>query len=258
MPELPEIEVTRRRLAPHLVGRRIAEARTTAPSYVFLTPPRRLARGLRGRRVDELRRVGKYLLATLDDGVRLLVHLGMTGDFGSTREPPDKHTHLLLRFAGRGPDVAFRDVRKFGKLQLLEPGQRSARLDVLGVDALAASVEVLRSATRRRRAAIKAVLLDQSVLAGVGNIYADEALHLARIRPARAARRLSRVECARLAEAVRRVLKRAIARGAGYGERPDAFSVYGRTGEPCRRCGTGIVRRRIATRSSHYCPRCQV
>jgi formamidopyrimidine-DNA glycosylase len=258
MPELPEIEVTRRRLAPHLLGRRIAEARTTSPSYVFLTTPRRLASGLRGRRVEDLQRVGKYLLAVLDDGVRLLVHLGMTGDFGATREPPDGHTHLLLRFADRGPDVAFRDPRKFGKLQLLAPGQRSTRLDVLGVDALAANgAEVLRAATRRRRAAIKAVLLDQSVLAGVGNIYADEALFAARIRPARSARRLTVAECARLADAVRRVLRRAIERGAGYGERPDAFRVYGRTGEPCRRCGTSIARRVIATRSSHYCPRCQ-
>jgi formamidopyrimidine-DNA glycosylase len=155
--------------------------------------------------------------------------------------------------------VAFRDPRKFGKVQLLAPGQRSVRLDVLGIDALAANgAEVLRAATRRRRVAIKAVLLDQSVLAGVGNIYADEALHLAGIRPARSARRISRAECTRLAEAVRRVLKRAIERGAGYGERPDAFRVYGRAGEPCRRCGTAIARRRIATRSSHYCPRCQV
>jgi formamidopyrimidine-DNA glycosylase len=257
MPELPEVEVTRRRLARRLVGRRIAEVRTTAPSYVFLTPPRRLAQGLRGRRVEHLERVGKYLLAVLDDGQRLLVHLGMTGDFGVTREPPDGHTHLLLRFADGGLDVAFRDVRKFGKLQLLGPEQRSARLELLGVDALLASAEVLRRAARRRRASIKAVLLDQSVLAGVGNIYADEALYLARIRPTRPARRLSRVESARLAQAVKGVLRRAIARGAGYGERPDAFRVYGRVGEPCRRCGTAIARRVIATRSSHYCPRCQ-
>ena len=257
VPELPEVEVTRRRLAPRLVGRTIAEARTTGPSYFFLTPPARLARGLCGRRVDRLQRVGKYLVATLDDGQRLLLHLGMTGDLGTTRERPDVHTHLLLRFDDRGPDVAFRDVRKFGKAQLLGPGQPSARLDRLGVDALAASAEVLREAARRRRAPIKSVLLDQSLLAGVGNIYADEALYLSGIRPSRPARRLAGREWALLAEAVKRVLRRAIARGAGYAERPDAFRVYGRGGEPCRRCGTAIARRMIAQRSSHYCPHCQ-
>jgi formamidopyrimidine-DNA glycosylase len=182
----------------------------------------------------------------------------MTGELGPAREPGDGHTHLRLRFEDGAPDVVFRDVRKFGKLQLLAPGQRSARLERLGVDALAASARVLREATRRRRTSIKALLLDQSVLAGVGNIYADEALYLARIRPSRPAGRLSQAECARLALAVKRVLLGAIARGAGYGERPDAFRVYGRPGQPCRRCRTAIVRRRIAGRSSHYCPRCQL
>ena len=257
MPELPEVEVTRRRLVRRLLGRAISSVRTTKPSYFFLTPPGRLARSLRGRRVDRLQRVGKYLVATLHDGQRLLLHLGMTGDLAATREPPDAHTHLLLQFADGGPDVAFRDARKFGKVQILAPGQRSPRLDRLGSDALSATGDVLRAATRRRRAPIKSVLLDQSVLAGVGNIYADEALHLARIRPSRSSRRLTGSECARLAAAVKSVLRRSIQRGAGYTERPDAFRVYGRGGEPCRRCGTAIARVTIAQRSSHYCPRCQ-
>jgi formamidopyrimidine-DNA glycosylase len=257
MPELPEVEITRRRLAPRLVGRTIRDVATTRPSYFFLTPPRRLARGLVGRRVIRLQRLGKYLVASLDDGARLLLHLGMTGDLAASRQPADAHTHLLLRFQDRGPDVAFRDVRKFGKVQLLAAGQRSPRLDRLGIDALALGPEALAAATRRRRAAIKTLLLDQSILAGVGNIYADEALHRSGIRPLRPSSRLSAAECARLAAAVVRVLRRSIARGAGYSDRPDDFRVYGRAGEPCRRCRTPIARVVIGQRSTHYCPRCQ-
>jgi len=266
MPELPEVEVTRRQLGPLLVGRTIASVRTGRPSYFFLTPPGRLARRLTGRRVLALDRVGKYLLARLDDGARLLMHLGMTGQIGDA--PDDAHTHLRLDFADGGRPVRFHDVRKFGKVQLLEPGERSARVDRLGPDALGVTAHRLFAATRARRAAIKAVLLDQAVVAGVGNIYADEALFAAGIRPARRAASVTREECRRLANAVRRILRQGIRAGGstisdyrspdgrpgGYQER---HRVYGRTGEPCRRCRTPIRRRVIGQRSSHFCPRCQ-
>ncbi|MGE5127536.1 MAG: bifunctional DNA-formamidopyrimidine glycosylase/DNA-(apurinic or apyrimidinic site) lyase, partial [Betaproteobacteria bacterium] len=274
MPELPEVEVTRRQLAPLLVGRIVSDVGTTSPSYFFVTPPSALRRKLRGRRILALDRVGKYLLASLDNGDRLLLHLGMTGQLfgagatsvrllsstaGAALAPeqqlaafrPDAHTHLRLRFRDGGPAVFFRDVRKFGKVELLPGGRPSARLERLGPDALRARGDVLHAATRRRQAPVKAVLLDQSVLAGVGNIYADEALFLACIRPTRPAHRLSRAEWRALAAAVRRVLRRSIATGGSSisdyvrpdgsdGAYQDERRAYGRTGEPCRRCRTSI------------------
>ncbi|HVQ23939.1 MAG TPA: DNA-formamidopyrimidine glycosylase family protein, partial [Planctomycetota bacterium] len=195
MPELPEVEVTRRQLEPLLVGRRVARVYTTVPSYFFLTPPAELRRRLRGRRFELLERIGKYLLARLDNGDRLLLHLGMTGQIfgsgvasvrllsstvGAALKPeeqlaafqPDKHTHLRLRFEDDGPEVFFRDARKFGKVQLMRPGAPSERLDRLGPDALGASGKRLVEFLRGRKAPIKALLLDQALLAGVGNIYA--------------------------------------------------------------------------------------
>ncbi len=290
MPELPEVEVTRRQLERLLVGREVLEVRTTGASSFFLTAPVVLRRRLRSRRVLGLERAGKYLLARLDDGGRLLLHLGMTGQlFGagatsvrllsatarSALAPerqrgfrPDRHTHLRLCFKDGGPDVFFRDVRKFGRVQLLAPGEGCLRLDRLGKDATGASGKQLYLATRGRRAAIKTLLLDQSVLAGVGNIYADEALFLAGIRPTRRAGRLSREECRTLAAAVRRVLRRAIATGGSSisdyvrpdgsdGAYQDERRVYGRTGEPCFRCQTPIRRLVLGARSAHFCPRCQ-
>ncbi|MFQ5418056.1 MAG: bifunctional DNA-formamidopyrimidine glycosylase/DNA-(apurinic or apyrimidinic site) lyase [Myxococcota bacterium] len=290
MPELPEIEVTRRCIAPHLLGRRIRRATTTSDSYVFLTGPRVLRGRLRGRTFRELSRHGKYLVADLDDGRRLLIHLGMTGQLfcaaatsvrllaASTRlalspeeQPqfrPDTHTHLRLEFDDPGPDVFFRDVRKFGKLMLLEPGQSTERLDRLGPDALEVHGDLLFRASRKRAVPIKQLLLDQSLIAGVGNIYADEALFLSGVRPGRRAARLTRSESDKLAKAVVRVLRRSIETG-GSSIRdyvaPDGSDgsyqlerhVYARTGEPCFRCGSPIRKRVIAQRGTHYCPSCQ-
>ncbi len=290
MPELPEVEVTRRRIAPLLVGRRIARVRTTAASYFFLSDPGLLRRRLPHRVVAGLERRGKYLLASLDDGSRLLIHLGMTGQLFSgdavslrllsataraaltpeeqTSFEPDIHTHLCLHFADGEPPVYLRDVRKFGKLLLLEPGQRHARLERLGPDALTVDGELLFRASRKRRTPVKALLLDQSLLAGVGNIYADEALFLAGLRPARRAARLSRRECCVLADGLRRVLTRAIETGGSSisdyvapdgsdGAYQDERRVYGRSGEACGSCGTPIVRRVVAQRGTYYCPVCQ-
>jgi formamidopyrimidine-DNA glycosylase len=269
VPELPEVEVTRRMLVPLLVGRTITRVRATAPSYFFLTPPALLRRRLPGRRIESLERVGKYILANLDGGGRLLLHLGMTGEiFREGAAVADGHTHLRLRFADSGPDVLFRDERKFGKVQLLAPGEPARRLARIGVDALATRGGALHAAARQRRVAIKTLLLNQSVLAGVGNIYADEALFLAGVRPTRPAGRVTREECSRLAAALRRVLRRAIAAGgttiSDYirpdgqdGSYQDERRVYGRAGEPCPRCASRIRRRVLGQRSAHYCPRCQ-
>lgn len=290
MPELPEVEVTRRRIAPLLVGRRIKAVQTTDDSYFFLTPPDVLREGMLRRVVTGLERRGKYLLAVFDDGRRLLLHLGMTGQLFSSEArsvrllsvatrsslaPEDQvafradpHTHLALGFEDAGPDVFFRDVRKFGKVMLLEPGESHPRLDRLGPDALEADGEALFRASRKRKVPVKGLLLDQAVLAGVGNIYADEALFRAGIRPGRGAARLSRRECHGLALEIRRVLLRAIETGGSSisdyvspdgsdGSYQDERRVYARRGEACYACGSSIRRRVIAQRSSHYCPACQ-
>lgn len=308
MPELPEVEVTRRRIEPLLVGRTIAAVHTTAPSYFFLTPPAALRRALAGRCVLKLERRGKYLVATLDDASRLLVHLGMTGQLFSNaatsprllraqarragaqraegerrssgaarailapeaqlRFTPDEHTHLRLAFADGGAEVWMRDARKFGKVQWLAPGAPSARLDRLGADALGATGAALFAASRGRSVAIKNLLLDQAVLAGCGNIYADEALFGAGVRPTRAARRVTRAECDRVAAALVRVLLRSIETGGSSisdyvapdgrdGAYQDERRVYAREGEPCLACGATIRRIVIGQRSAHYCPRCQ-
>ncbi len=290
MPELPEVEVTRRRIEPFLVGRTLARVDTSPPSYFFVTRPAELRRRLVGRTCVALSRLGKYLLAELDDRSRLGIHLGMTGQLfaeGSRsvrllsataraalapeeqpRFEPDAHTHLRLAFKDEGPGVMLRDVRKFGKVFWMAPGTSHPRLDRLGGDALELTGEGLRAGTRGRRVAVKTRLLDQALVAGVGNIYADEALFLAGVRPGRRASRLTRAEAEALARSVRQVLIRSIETGGASisdfvgpdgadGHYQDERHVYGRTGEPCRRCRTPITRRVIAQRSSHYCPRCQ-
>lgn len=290
MPELPEVEVTRRRIAPYLVGRRLRRIRTTRPSYFFATPPARLRRALAGRAVAALDRRGKYLLAGLDDGSCLVLHLGMTGQLFAAGASslrllsataraalapeeqrdfrPDAHTHLRFEFEDEGPAVFFRDVRKFGKVLWLAPGEEHPRLARLGTDALAVEGEALFAASRGRKTAIKTLLLDQSLLAGVGNIYADEALAWAGVRPGRAAGRLARRECEAVAAALRRVLERSIETGGSSisdyvapdgsdGAYQSERRVYARAGEPCAQCGTPIRRVVLGQRGTHYCPRCQ-
>lgn len=286
MPELPEVEVTRRQLEPKLVGRRIARVHCGPPSYFFLTPPRRLAQALVGEPVTALERQGKYLLMALGEGRRLLLHLGMTGQLyiagarsprlirridrgeGAGAAEPDPHTHLVLEFEDGGPGLRFRDVRKFGKVRLLATGESDSRLEKLGRDALSVDGELLFEASRARRVPIKTLLLDQGVLAGVGNIYADEALFLAGIRPTRPARRVTREQCNKLAEQVRRVLERSIETGGSSisdyiapdgndGQFQKERRVYAREGEECSTCASVIRRIVISTRSSHFCPGCQ-
>ena len=290
MPELPEVETTRRRIAPLLVGRSIDAVHTTAPSYFFLTPPAALRRALEGRRVRELERRGKYLLAHLDDDSRLLLHLGMTGQLFSSavtsprllrasergilapeaqqRFQPDAHTHLQQRFRDAGPEIFFRDARKFGKVQWLAKGERSDRLDRLGADALEVTGAALFDASRGRSVAVKNLLLDQAVLAGVGNIYADEALFGARVRPTRRAGRVTRADYERIAAALRRVLLRSIETGGSSisdyvapdgadGAYQDERRVYAREGEACFGCGAKVKRIVLGQRSAHYCPSCQ-
>ena len=282
--------MTRQRIGPLLVGRRIRSVATTRPSYFFLTRPEQLRRGLVGRTVCALDRRGKYLVARLDDDARLVLHLGMTGQLfsaGATSPRllsasargslapeeqrgfrPDAHTHLRLAFDDPGPEVCLRDVRKFGKVLLLRSGERHPRLERLGVDALELDGRTLFAASRGRRVATKALLLEQSIVTGIGNIYADEALFRARLRPTRRAGALTRRECVTLAEAVRSVLHRSIETGGSSirdyvapdgadGAFQDERNVYARTGAACHVCGGRIRRVLVAQRSTHFCAKCQ-
>ncbi len=279
MPELPEVELVGRYLRPHLLGRRIRSVATTAPSYFFLTPPATLSKRLRGETLESLDRVGKYLLLGLSSGHRLLLHLGMTGQLilDGAKSPRlalgrqfvrDAHTHLTLEFCDDGPKLFFRDTRKFGKVRLLAPTASDPRLDKLGPDALEVTAEILFRASRKRRAKVKSLLLDQTVTAGVGNIYADESLFLSGIHPERPAMALTEADCGRLARIIRRVLRHSIEAGGSSiddyihpdgsdGSFQQSFRVYGREGEPCRKCGAPVERVVIGQRSSHYCGTCQ-
>ncbi len=267
MPELPEVEVVRQQLEKSWVGRRIEDVWVAAPNYFFVTPPRELKRRLSGRRTLALGRLGKYILAELDDESRLLCHLGMTGQISARPLARDAHVHLVLSLSGK-KTITFRDVRKFGKVEWLAPGESSPRLDKLGPDALTASAALLARGFEGRRVAVKSALLDQGVLAGVGNIYADEALYRARVAPERPAFGLSASEIRLLARSVRDILAQSVAQGGSTINdyiQPDGrlggfqnwHRVYGRTGEPCPRCRTAIRRVVLGGRSSHYCPSCQ-
>jgi formamidopyrimidine-DNA glycosylase len=230
-----------------------------------------VAARLQGVRVEALGRRGKYLLVELDDGAALLVHLRMTGNLLWLASPPAV-TPPFLRARARlddGSYLAYTDVRRFGTWRIAEDGAEAWLTGKLGPEPLAewTAADLVR-ALAGRKAPIKAALLDQRVVAGVGNIYADEALFAARIHPAAPAGRLSRTRVARLHDAVVAVLEAGIAaQGAsirdfrtpdgGYGSAQERFAVYGRAGEPCERCGTRLRRTVIAQRGTVYCPRCQ-
>jgi formamidopyrimidine-DNA glycosylase len=267
MPELPEVEVTRRQVERVLLGSTVLSVWTSQPSYFFVTEPGLLKKRMRGRVARELSRHGKYIVATFDDDSRLLLHLGMTGQLSVHDFPRDPHVHLRLQLSD-GKGLFFRDVRKFGKVEWLAPGQSSRRLDKLGPDALTVTLAPFHTRLAARKIPIKQALLDQSILAGVGNIYADEALFAARILPERKSHTLNLAEARRLLSEVKRVLNKSILHGGStindylqpdgeLGGYQNWHRVYGRTAEPCPRCRTPISRVVLGGRSSHYCSVCQ-
>jgi formamidopyrimidine-DNA glycosylase len=286
MPELPEVETVRRSLAPFLTGATvIAALRGEHPEDILLDPWPVFLRRLRGRTIVSLDRRGKYLAFRCDDETRLLCHLGMTGELRLSHPavPPGRHCHLalVLRAARALPPalvdhrqrflLRYLDVRRFGRVGLLDPAGWEALSARLGPEPLdpALTAYHLWERLRTRRSPVKAALLDQSLLAGIGNIYADEALFRAGIHPPRRAASLTLEEVERLHEALRAVLTEAIASAGttirdyrdGQG-RSGSFQfrlqVYGKQpGTPCPRCGTPLARLRISGRSSTFCPRCQ-
>jgi formamidopyrimidine-DNA glycosylase len=274
MPELPEVETIRARLAPRLEGRSLERVEIVDPRLTRPDPPEEIAAELEGERIAAVRRRGKYLVFEFESGRHLLVHLRMTGNVehpaqGGLAADPYRRAVVTL---DDGSDVAYRDVRRFGTWALLEPGELEdyflARR--LGGEPLERgfTTRTLTKALENRRAPIKAALLDQKAAAGVGNIYADEALWRARLHPLRPAGSLDADEIARLRKAIRAALQMGIARqGATLrdyrdpegrrGRMQDEFKVYGRAGEPCSRCGTPIEKTRVGGRGTWYCPRCQ-
>ena len=269
MPELPEVETTRRGLAPHLVGRRVVELVVRQPRLRWPVPPE-LAAGLRGRRIEGIERRAKYLLVQVESGSALL-HLGMSGSLRvlPAATPVAAHDHVDWRLDS-GQVLRYTDPRRFG-CQLWQPrGGIHPLLARLGPEPLSDAFDgdLLWARSRGRSAAIKLFLMDQAVVVGVGNIYASEALFAAGIHPRRAAGSISRARHARLADEVKRILAHAITRGGttlrdfispdglpGYFEQE--LFVYGREGAPCRVCGAPIRASVIGQRSTFHCPRCQ-
>ena len=280
MPELPEVETVRAGLDRHVVGRTIASVQVLHPRAVRRDPagPAGFAAALAGRPLKRAERRGKYLWLTLDDDEALLAHLGMSGQLliGDPERPLGPHVRARFAFTDGGADLRFTDQRTFGHLMLVPLAHGEGRvvpapIAHIAPDPMEAAFSPADFAARltRRRTGVKRALLDQSLVSGVGNIYADEALWRARLHWARPTETLRRGEVSRLLESVRGVLGEALRAGgtsfdalyvnvngeSGFFDR--SLQAYGRAGEPCSRCGTPIRRDPFMNRSSYSCPHCQ-
>jgi len=270
MPELPEVETTRRGIAPHLEQRRISALRVRERRLRWPVPEG-LERSLPGQRILAVERRAKYLLLRLEQGT-LILHLGMSGSLRvlPSVTPAEKHDHLDLLLED-GHCLRLRDPRRFGAVLWCagEPREHPL-LRELGPEPLGPGLngEHLHRSARGRRVAVKSLIMDSRVVVGVGNIYASEALFQARIHPQRPCNRIALARYQRLAEAIRRILRQAIAQGGttlrdfsradgSPGYFALSLNVYGKTGEPCPACAEPIRQRRIGQRSSFFCPRCQ-
>jgi formamidopyrimidine-DNA glycosylase len=270
MPELPEVETVRLRLAPVLEGRRFDRVEISDPRLTRPADPVEVARELEGERVAVVDRRGKYLIVRFESGRALLIHLRMTGSVRHRVEGEDPHRRAVVTLDD-GSDVAYRDVRRFGTWLLLEPEEVDAYVDArVGREPLADAYKAKHLAEKleNRKAPVKAAILDQTTVAGVGNIYADEALWRARIHPLTPANTLAPEQVKALHKGIREALRAGIRRqgstlrdyrlpDGGEGGMQHEFKVYGRGGEPCDRCGTPIDKIRVAGRGTWYCPSCQ-
>jgi formamidopyrimidine-DNA glycosylase len=275
MPELPEVETVRRDLERLVIGRRITSCRVEpgAERLVQIVVPSEFCRQLSGRSIAGLRRRGKYLIVDLDDGRAWVIHRRMSGNILYRRAgaPPDDYTRAVFALDD-GHELRWTDLRKFGTMWSVE--DVTMVMEALGPEPLDAAFtpDVLRQRVGKRAAPIKSVLLDQSVLAGMGNLYADEALHRARIHPLRPANRLTRADFERLHAAIIDALRMGLeARGSSLGttlrdhvnvdgapgRNQETVVAYGREGEPCYTCGSAMRRIKVGGRSSVFCPTCQ-
>jgi formamidopyrimidine-DNA glycosylase len=273
VPELPEVETAARDVASQVVGCTLAGVEKLDWERMVETPdPASFRELLAGRRIEAVGRRAKWLLFTLDAGWTLALHLRMSGSVSvrPAEATADTYTHLVLALAD-GRRIFFRDVRKFGRARLLDAEGLAALNRAHGPEPLSDSfgVEQLARLLAGRRTVIKSLLLNQAIIAGLGNIYTDESLWCARLHPLRPASSLDAAEVAALHGAIHTILARAIDnKGStlrdyrnGYGERgtnQDYFYVYDRKGKPCMRCETPIVRAVVAQRGTHFCPTCQV
>jgi formamidopyrimidine-DNA glycosylase len=294
MPELPEVETIRRGLAERVIGDCIESVWLSGAPQTFKSPPEEIARTLEGMRISDVRRMGKYIVIDVAPGScgagpagvlsktrsgtnnqrgpagedacgtsQWIVHLGMTGSLQVTSADAEirKHTHAIARLAS-GRELRFVDPRRFGRMWVTQ------EFDTCGIEPLVASLDEFAALFRGRNTPIKSALLNQKLLRGIGNIYADESLFRAGVRPRRRAGSLTREETRRLHGSIQQVIREAIAAGGSSvsdyfdveGE-PGFFQmqhrVYAREGEPCRVCGTPIKRIVVAGRGTHYCPKCQ-
>jgi formamidopyrimidine-DNA glycosylase len=280
MPELPEVETVVRGLRQTILGRRILSIRLGKTD--FIDDPAALEQHLPGRRIDNVERYGKFMLLRLspasaagavDNGsaapASLLVHLGMTGQLAPApaAQRSEKHTHVWMTLDD-GRELRYTDPRRFGRMAYIPEASLANELRAFGDDPLEVSAEEFATRVRSRRARIKALLLDQSVLRGVGNIYADESLWGAKIHPARLGTQLTPEQTQTLRKVLQEILRKAIVmRGSSISDFLDAegepgeyqrhHRAYGREGKPCYRCRTKIRRIIVAGRSSYFCPKCQ-
>jgi formamidopyrimidine-DNA glycosylase len=273
MPELPEVETVARGLRAVLPGRRILSVRLGKTD--FIDDPAALEQDLPGRTVTQIRRLGKFLLLDLESKesptgeMSLMIHLGMTGKVSvcPPETPVALHTHVFLALDD-GRELRYNDVRRFGRMAILSNGGHERVLGGLGLEPLEISVAEFRTRIRARKSRIKALLLDQGLMRGIGNIYADESLWHARIHPEKTGTQLKDDELRRLHRAVQSILREAIRlRGSsisdyvdldgGRGEFQQRHRAYQHDGKKCFRCGTIIRRIIVAGRSSHFCPQCQ-
>ncbi len=273
MPELPEVETVKRSLKSLIAGLHFSEVDLIRPKVVRSPEPRAFIDRLTGKRVKKIGRRGKYLLIYLGDNLILAIHLRMTGRlvYSPPGTPPSKHTHVVFKMSN-GYELHFSDMRQFGRMALMEADRLDAwpGLKNLGVEPLSENFtrEFLKKELKRRRTRIKPLLLDQTFIAGLGNIYADEALHRARISPEKPAASLTPREVTRLCQSIRDVLSEGIAnRGTTFrdyvdgtgesGSNQESLRVYSREGKPCLECGEPVKRTRLGGRSSYFCSRCQ-
>ncbi len=272
MPELPEVETIRRTLAEHVTDLKIEEIKLFWSSAVCGWNDQSFEALVTGRRIQRIDRRGKYLLIRLDEDLTLIAHMRMTGrlNYFTVKQEPEKHTHVVFRL--EQGEVHFSDVRKFGRIQAIPTPLciSGSSLGKLGPEPLEEEFtsEVLKERFGKKKLSIKAALLDQHVLAGMGNIYVDESLFLASISPERGVDTLSKEEISKLHHAIQKVLQAGIdAQGTSFRDYRDAngekgsfeqeLQVYGRAGKPCKVCGQALNKTRLAGRTTVYCSSCQ-
>ncbi|MDN6542884.1 MAG: DNA-formamidopyrimidine glycosylase [Lentilactobacillus parabuchneri] len=272
MPELPEVETVRRGLTKLVEGSTIKSVDVLYPKMVNL-PPKDFENALKGKKIDRIDRRGKYLLIRLSDHLTIVSHLRMEGKYDVEPDgaPLDKHTHVVFHLTD-GRELRYNDTRKFGRMNLVDTGTEMsvAGLKTIGPEPTeqALTLDYITAIFKKSRKVIKPFLLDQSNIAGLGNIYADEVLWLSKINPKQPVNSLKPAQIKRLRKNIITEIQMAIdghgttvhSYSTAYGEAgnfQNHLNVYGRQGEPCPRCGTKVVKIKLAQRGTHYCPKCQ-